>query len=69
MSTPTDNQDIINHLKSVLLEVNDNPYPEVACPDGVPKRASVALILRVQPRTVRVRLSCLIRQRSVGGLR
>jgi hypothetical protein len=49
MSTPTDNQDIINHLKSVLLEVNGNPYPEVACPVGVPKRASVALILRVQP--------------------
>jgi hypothetical protein len=41
--------DIINHIKSVLLELNANPYPEVPCPEGVPKRASVALILRVQP--------------------
>ncbi|KAH7411810.1 hypothetical protein DE146DRAFT_255567 [Phaeosphaeria sp. MPI-PUGE-AT-0046c] len=49
MSTPTVDADIINHLKSVLLELNAHPYPEVDCPASVPKRASVALILRVQP--------------------
>ncbi|KAH9867662.1 hypothetical protein IAQ61_008256 [Plenodomus lingam] len=41
--------EIITHLKTVLLELNAHPYPEVACPPNVPKRASVALILRVQP--------------------
>jgi hypothetical protein len=40
---------LISHLKSVLLELHTNPYPEVACPPSLPKRASVALILRVQP--------------------
>lgn len=49
MPSPTDTQDIVNHLKTVLLELNAHPYPEVACPPGVPKRASVALILRIQP--------------------
>jgi hypothetical protein len=49
MSTPTDTQDIITHFKSVLLELNAHLYPEVACPPGVPKRASVALIFRIQP--------------------
>lgn len=49
MSAQAENPDIISHLKSILLELNAHPYPEVACPPGVPKRASVALILRVQP--------------------
>jgi hypothetical protein len=49
MSTPKDAPEVIEHLKSVLLDLNAHPYPEVACPSGVPKRASVALILRVQP--------------------
>lgn len=49
MATSTDDADIISHLKSVLLELNAHPYPDVDCPAGVPKRASVALILRVQP--------------------
>lgn len=43
-------EDLVANLKSVLLELNSKPYPEVPCPEGVPKRASVALILRVQPR-------------------
>ncbi|KAH9882785.1 hypothetical protein J1614_000151 [Plenodomus biglobosus] len=41
--------EIIGHLKAVLQELNAHPYPEVACPPNLPKRASVALILRVQP--------------------
>ncbi|KAJ4369918.1 hypothetical protein N0V83_005682 [Neocucurbitaria cava] len=49
MAIPKDTEDIITHLKSVLLELNAHPYPEIACPPGVPKRASVALILRIQP--------------------
>lgn len=49
MATSTDDADIISHLKAVLLELNAHPYPDVDCPAGVPKRASVALILRVQP--------------------
>ncbi|CAO2648563.1 Nn.00g078300.m01.CDS01 [Neocucurbitaria sp. VM-36] len=49
MAIPDRTGDIISHLKSVLLELNAHPYPEVACPPNVPKRASVALILRIQP--------------------
>jgi hypothetical protein len=45
----SDIEDLIDHLKSVLLELNAHPYPEVACPPNLPKRASVALILRIQP--------------------
>lgn len=48
-STQTDTRDIIDHVKSVLFDLNAHPYPDVECPPGVPKRASVALILRVQP--------------------
>lgn len=36
-------------LKEVLLDLHSNPYPSLASPAYVPKRASVALILRVQP--------------------
>jgi 8-oxo-dGTP pyrophosphatase MutT (NUDIX family) len=49
MTAHSTNSDLISHLKSVLLELNANPYPHVACPPNLPKRASVALILRVQP--------------------
>jgi 8-oxo-dGTP pyrophosphatase MutT (NUDIX family) len=49
MSMSAASEDIIDHVKTVLTELNAHPYPEVACPIGVPKRASVALILRVQP--------------------
>lgn len=42
-------EEIVGHLKSVLLELNAHPYPDVACPPNVPKRASVALIIRIQP--------------------
>jgi hypothetical protein len=49
MSTQADTAHLINHLKEVLLELNAHAYPEVACPPNLPKRASVALVLRVQP--------------------
>jgi hypothetical protein len=49
MSSTPAAEDLIAHLKTVLLELNAHPYPEVACPPNVPKRASVALILRIQP--------------------
>jgi 8-oxo-dGTP pyrophosphatase MutT (NUDIX family) len=47
--TETGTEDLVSHLKNVLLELASKPYPEVACPPNVPKRASVAVILRVQP--------------------
>jgi hypothetical protein len=43
------NEDLIQHLKAVLLDLTENPYPEVACPPIAQRRASVALILRIQP--------------------
>ena len=49
MSSAPAAEDLITHLKTVLLELNAHPYPEVACPPDLPKRASVALILRIQP--------------------
>ncbi|KAF2660255.1 nudix family hydrolase-like protein [Lophiostoma macrostomum CBS 122681] len=45
----TGTEDLVSHLKNVLLELASKPYPEVACPPNLPKRASVAVILRVQP--------------------
>lgn len=45
----TGTEELVSHLKKVLLELEANPYPEVACPPNVPRRASVAVILRVQP--------------------
>ena len=50
MTEQIDTEDLITHLKHVLLGLNAHPYPEVACPPAVPKRASVALILRIQPK-------------------
>ncbi|KAH6868293.1 hypothetical protein BKA58DRAFT_191813 [Alternaria rosae] len=49
MATHSSAEDLISHLQSILLELNANPYPDVACPPNLPKRASVALILRIQP--------------------
>ncbi|ORY18043.1 nudix family hydrolase [Clohesyomyces aquaticus] len=45
----TGTEELIGHLKNVLLELSTSPYPEVACPPNLPKRASVAVILRIQP--------------------
>ncbi|RAR01410.1 nudix family hydrolase [Stemphylium lycopersici] len=49
MAAHNGTEDLVRHLQSVLLELNANPYPDVACPPNLPKRASVALILRIQP--------------------
>lgn len=49
MASETGTEDLITRLKSVLLELNAQPYPDVANPPETPKRASVALILRIQP--------------------
>jgi 8-oxo-dGTP pyrophosphatase MutT (NUDIX family) len=49
MDANTGPEQLMAHLKSVLVELHTHPYPQVACPPNLPKRASVALILRVQP--------------------
>lgn len=49
MTSPTGTEDLISQLQSVLLQLHAQPYPEVANPPETPKRASVALILRIQP--------------------
>jgi hypothetical protein len=49
MTAHSNTEDLIRHLKTVLLELNASPYPHVACPPNLPKRASVALILHIQP--------------------
>ncbi|PZD33427.1 nudix family hydrolase, partial [Pyrenophora tritici-repentis] len=49
MTEHNSTESLISHFQSVLLELNANPYPDVACPPDLPKRASVALILRIQP--------------------
>jgi 8-oxo-dGTP pyrophosphatase MutT (NUDIX family) len=41
--------DLVKHLNHVLLDLHQHPYPDVPSPSGVPKRASVALVIRIQP--------------------
>lgn len=36
-------------LKNVLLDLSQHPYPHVPSPESLKKRASVALIIRVNP--------------------
>lgn len=45
----TGTEELVSQLKHVLLDLGAHPYPEVASPPDVPRRASVALILRIQP--------------------
>lgn len=42
--------ELISQLKSVLQDLSNNPYPHVPNPPNLKKRASVALIIRIQPR-------------------
>lgn len=42
-------QDLVANVHTTLKDLAANPYPYVAGPEGVKKRASVALIVRVQP--------------------
>jgi 8-oxo-dGTP pyrophosphatase MutT (NUDIX family) len=41
--------ELVLNLNKVLLDLHQHPYPEIPSPPGVPKRASVALIIRIQP--------------------
>ncbi|KAF2810578.1 NUDIX-domain-containing protein [Mytilinidion resinicola] len=45
----TGTEPLVAHLKDVLLDLAAHPFPEVANPPTAPRRASVALILRIQP--------------------
>ena len=40
---------LIESLHRVLKERAENPYPETPNPPDVKKRASVALVIRIQP--------------------
>ena len=40
---------LVNDLRHVLQELYNNPYPALQNPPGLKKRASVALIIRIQP--------------------
>ncbi|OMP85296.1 hypothetical protein BK809_0003966 [Diplodia seriata] len=42
--------ELLAHLQSVLQDLSQNPYPYVENPPNCKKRASVALIVRIQPR-------------------
>ena len=41
--------ELTEHLRSVLIDLCEHPYPYVSNPPTAPKRASVALILRISP--------------------
>ncbi|KIV98376.1 uncharacterized protein PV09_09788 [Verruconis gallopava] len=41
--------ELVHHLQTVLLDLQAYPYPEIPNPQGVPKRASVAVIIRIRP--------------------
>ncbi|KAI9703934.1 MAG: hypothetical protein M1820_005716 [Bogoriella megaspora] len=40
---------LIQHLQQVLIELSNQPYPEVSNPPDLNRRASVAVILRINP--------------------
>lgn len=41
--------DLITHTHSILRALTTSPYPDLASPPSVPRRASVAFVLRIQP--------------------
>lgn len=41
--------ELVQYLKTVLLGLHSDPYPYVPNPPTISKRASVALIIRIQP--------------------
>ncbi|EEA23146.1 hypothetical protein TMatcc_002007 [Talaromyces marneffei ATCC 18224] len=52
MASPTDTIDsptLIESFHDALLNIHENPYPQVPNPPNCKKRASVAVILRVRP--------------------
>ncbi|MCJ1479670.1 hypothetical protein MMC13_008356 [Lambiella insularis] len=48
-SSVTSDSDLVPQLKSLLLDLNDHPYPHVPNPPECTKRASVSLVIRVRP--------------------
>ncbi|KAF2397184.1 NUDIX-domain-containing protein [Trichodelitschia bisporula] len=40
---------LVQHLRATLLDLHAHPYPTITNPPNVPRRASVALVLRIQP--------------------
>ncbi|KAG0131819.1 hypothetical protein HOY82DRAFT_578436 [Tuber indicum] len=59
-------KDLILGLHRALEELTENPPPSVPSPEGTPKRASVALVVRVQPHPSHLPAS--IDNYRVGGL-
>jgi len=49
MSNPEHTHDLIPSLHATLNDLASHPYPFVANPEKIKKRASVALILRINP--------------------
>lgn len=43
-------EDLISSLQHTFWSLSQNPYPTIVGPESLKKRASVALIVRVQPR-------------------
>lgn len=41
--------DLVQNLRKVLLDLRAHPYPDIENPPEAPKRAAVALIIRIQP--------------------
>ena len=40
---------LLSQLRTVLIDLHSNPYPTVSSPPEAPKRASVAVIIRINP--------------------
>jgi 8-oxo-dGTP pyrophosphatase MutT (NUDIX family) len=47
--SPEQQRNLIPYLRTILTDLTASPYPELPNPEGLKKRASVALILRVNP--------------------
>ena len=40
---------LLSQLRTVLVDLHSNPYPTVSSPSEAPRRASVAVIIRINP--------------------
>lgn len=49
MSPPSEAQRLITHLRSILLDLHRHPHPYISSPPEQKRRASVALIIRINP--------------------
>lgn len=48
-AAPEETWEFNNKLKDLLLDLSQHPYPYVPSPESTKKRASVALIIRINP--------------------